>query len=51
MYDRLNVEFDVYSGESQFGQRMVEEVKKLEDAKLIEENQVFDKFFFFAILA
>jgi len=39
MYARLNVEFDEYSGESQFGEQMEREVKKLEEKGLLQENQ------------
>lgn len=39
MYKRLNVEFDVYSGESMFGEQMQKEVKKLEDLNLLKESE------------
>lgn len=41
MYARLNVEFDEYSGESFFGEKMVEQLKKLEEMHLLEEDQVY----------
>jgi len=39
MYARLNVEFDEFSGESQFGEQMEKQVKILEDKGLLQENQ------------
>jgi arginyl-tRNA synthetase len=39
MYARLNVEFDEYSGESFFGEKMVEQLKKLEEMHLLEEDK------------
>jgi len=39
MYARLNVEFDDYSGESFFGEKMIQQLKKLEEMNLLEEDQ------------
>lgn len=39
IYKRLNTEFDVYSGESFYGQRMESEFKKLSDKGLIQISQ------------
>jgi len=38
IYKSLNVEFDIYSGESQYGKRMEEEFKILETKKILQYN-------------
>jgi arginyl-tRNA synthetase len=38
-YDRLNVKFDVYSGESQVKEGMIEGIKILEEKNILEESQ------------
>ena len=38
IYDRLNVHFDVYSGESQYQEKMKEVYSLLEEKKLLEES-------------
>jgi arginyl-tRNA synthetase len=37
IYDRLGMQFDVYSGESQFQEKMLEALKLLEEKKMLEE--------------
>lgn len=39
IYNRLNIHFDIYSGESQFGNEMEEEIKVLEEKNLLVDNQ------------
>lgn len=39
IYARLNVNFDIYSGESMFEEGMKEELKKLEESGLLKESQ------------
>lgn len=45
IYDRLNVSFDIYSGESQFEEAMIERLQELKDSSLLQESngaQVID---------
>lgn len=39
IYDRINVEFDVYSGESQFASDMSYVIQQLKDCNLLEESE------------
>ncbi|PJF17478.1 hypothetical protein PSACC_02713 [Paramicrosporidium saccamoebae] len=39
IYSRLNVSFDVYSGESHFEKLMVDRIQELKDKKIVQESQ------------